>query len=407
MKIFRSLFVCVILVGLASCDVPHLNPLDPQNPDYSFGQIDGYVYSRPRDPLPKAKVTLKQQNISVETDSQGYYKIDGAKITDGIVFIEKEGLKKDSIRVLWNKQKSIRLEGKILDYTMGQIDGTVRAIAPSLKALSGVKVFWKNQNILITTDSQGNFSFNNIPYNNGWMFFEIEGYSKDSLFVELNSYVEKIKHLNNIYLNSIPLLNSLFIYAGVENRYQDDQKDTLYVQANISDAENDIDSVNVRSTSLNLNKKLKFNTKKNVYELIYFYGTKNSIPPIDDAIGKSFEIIVKDRLGKTFNIGLSTIKRVIRQEILFESPANGVIVSPKPVYRWYRFLPGFNFKYMMQIFTNENTPQLKWEKSDISKDDIEIIPNINLTPGDYYWVIWCIDDFQNRARSKPATFNVQ
>lgn len=323
MKIFRSLFVCVILVILAACEAPHSNPLDPNNPDSKIGQIDGYVVTQfqPQQPVPGVKIYWKNDGRSVLTDASGYFKIENIPIIDGTLTFEKDGYSKDSLNIKWNNQKKVHVDYKTL--------------------------------------------------------------------------------------NSIPLLNSLAIYSGVENRYQNDQRDTLYVKANISDLENDIDSISVRCTALNFEKKLNYNLQKNLYELNYFYGTKNSIPAIDNAIGKSFEIIVKDHLGKIFNIGSSTIKRVIRQEISFESPANGLVVNAKPVFRWNRFLPGFNFKYLVQVYTDENTPKLVWEKSDISKDDIELIPSINLTPGNYFWVIWCIDDFQNRTRSKPATFTVQ
>ncbi len=407
MKIIRSLFVCVILVGLASCDAPHLNPLDPGNPDFKFGQIDGYVKTQttPQQAIQNVVVYWKNDNVSTLTDINGYYKINNVNLTNGYLYFDKYGYSKDSVLVNWGNQKIIHLASKPLIATIGELDGYVKTQTTPQQAIQNVKIFWKNENISTLTDINGYYKINNVNLTNGYLYFDKDGYSKDSLLVNWGG--ENNVNIGIKSLNAIPQLNSILIYTGIENRYQTDQNDTLYVRANISDIENDIDSVNVRSTSLNFNKKLIFNTKKNLYELTYFYGTKNSIPPIDDAIGKSFEIIVKDRFGKTFNIGSSTVKRVIRQEILFESPANGVIVGAKPVFRWNRFLPGFNFKYMVQVFTEENTQQLKWEKSNISKDDIEVIPDINFTAGDYYWVIWCIDDFQNRTRSKPATFTVQ
>ena len=395
----------MFLFGLVlSCDAPRLNPLDPQNPDYNIGQIDGFVYSRPHDPLLIAKVTWKQQNISVETDSLGYYKIDEIEITNGFVYIEKEGFKKDSVRVSWNNQKSVRLEETILDYTTGQIDGTVRAAAPSLKTLSGVKVFWKNQNILITTNSQGNFGFNNISYNSGWMFFEIDGYSKDSLYVELSGQIGKVKHLNDIFLNSTPKLNVFQIFTSVKNDYPDKQIDSLFIKANVSDAENEIDSVFVRCTELNINKRLLFNSNSGFYEN-QFIPNDLGLNSLDEGIGQNFEIIVKDKSRKIFNVGFSTIKRVIRKNITFISPANLENVKKPIKFVWSRFLPGFNFSYTFQIYTDDKI--LVMQKENISKDEIEFSLALDLTPGVYYWVIWCVDDFQNRGSSLPASFVVQ
>ncbi|TSA27220.1 MAG: hypothetical protein D4R68_06000 [Ignavibacteriales bacterium] len=323
MKIIRSLIVFMVLLTVASCDAPKLNPLDPNNPDSGLGQFYGFVKTQviPQQAIVGVKVSWKNDNRMIETDVNGYYKLENLQMIDGTLYFEKDSYSKDSIKINWQNQKGINL-------------GT-------------------------TT------------------------------------------------LNAIPKLDNLVIYTSVENRYPDDQRYTLFVQASISDVENDIDSVNVLCTALNFNKQLKYNSQTRFYELSYPYGSKNSVPSIDDAIGKTFDIIVKDRLGKTFSIGTSTIKRIIKQEILFESPANGTTVGSRPVCRWNRFLPGFNFKYMVQIYTDETIPKLKWEKQNISKDDIEAITGISLPVGNYYWVIWSIDDFQDRTRSKPATFNVQ
>ena len=323
MKIFRSLFTIAVLLLVASCEAPRLNPLDPNNPDSKLGQFYGIVKTQ----------AIPQQ------------------------------------------------------------------------ALAGVKVSWKNNNRTLETDATGSYKLENLPMIDGTLYFEKDGYSKDS--IKINWQSQKIIDLGITSLNAIPKLDNLVIYTSVENRYPEDQRYTLFVQASISDVENDVDSVNVRCTSLNFNKQLIYNSQTRYYELSYAYGSKNSSPSIDDAIGKNFEIVVKDKTGKIFSVGSSTIKRIIKQEILFESPANGVTVGAKPVCRWNRFLPGFNFKYMVQVYTDETIPQLKWEKQNISKDDIEAIAETSLTTGNYFWVIWCIDDFQNRTRSKPATFNVQ
>jgi len=288
---------------------------------------------------------------------------------------------------------------------LGQLYGYVKTKSVPQQSIAGVKVTWKNDNRILETDATGFFKLENLPMVNGTLYFEKDGYGKDS--ARINWQNQKIIDLGTTTLNANPKLDNLLIYTSVENRYQEDQRYTLFVQASISDVENDIDSVFVRCIALNFNQQLIYNSQTRLYELSYPYGSKNSVPSIDDAIGKNFEIVVKDKVNKSFTVEASTIKRIIKQEILFESPANGATVGSKPVLRWKRFLPGFNFKYMVQIYTDETIPQLKWEKSNLSKDDIEALTEINLSVGNYFWVIWCVDDFQNRTRSKPATFTVQ
>jgi len=192
----------------------------------------------------------------------------------------------------------------------------------------------------------------------------------------------------------------------VLNRYPDSQSDSLFVKANISDAENDVDSVFVICADLNINKKLVLNPNSGYYENSFSPGDLN-LTYLDEGTGKNFKIIVKDRLHNIFDIGFSTIKRVIRKDVVFRSPANLEIVKKPTTFTWERYLPGFNFRYMFEIYTNTLPAVLVKRWTDIPKDAINFTPAVDLAPGEYIWVIWAVDDFNDRIRSFPASFVVQ
>lgn len=290
------------------------------------------------------------------------------------------------------------------DYHLAAIDGFVKKTAGTQQPISGVKVFWKNQSIVVETDASGYFKIDQILPQNGTIVFEKDGYSKDSVSISFEN--QKTQNLGTLFLNEIPQLKNLIFYTSVQNRYPDVQSFELFVKAQITDAENDVDSVFVRCTELNINKRLVLNSTTQFYENKFSPGDLN-LKSMDEGIGKNFSIIVKDRSKKTFNIDSATIKRIIKQDISFLSPANSETVSNRPKFIWKRFLPGFNFTYMFEIYTNETSPLLVIQKQNISKDEIEFTPSEDLPPGEYFWVIWCIDDFQNRSRSLPASFVVQ
>ncbi|MEW6701443.1 MAG: carboxypeptidase-like regulatory domain-containing protein [Bacteroidota bacterium] len=289
------------------------------------------------------------------------------------------------------------------DYKLVQIDGFVKTVTEPSKPIAGVKVYWKNQNILVETDAYGYYKIENLPMKDGTMVFEKEGYSSKDTLISLPQN-QKSKRVD-IFLNAIPKLDSLSIYTIVLNRYSV-RIDSIFVQAQVSDAEGDVDSVFIRSAELNFYRQLKFNSSKQFYRSGFSPFDLN-LPSIEEGIGKDFEIVVKDRKKQIFSIGVSNIKRIINQEVLPKSPLNKQIVGTKPTLMWYRPLLGFNFKYTVQIYTDEIAPVLIWEKQNIPKNDVETVPTINLIPGDYNWVVWIIDDYQNRSRSKPASFVVQ
>lgn len=293
-------------------------------------------------------------------------------------------------------------------YQLASIDGTILTASLPHQPIAGVKVFWKNQNLLVETDAAGKFLIDQLPPKQGWIYFEKDGYSNDSLPINLIN--QKSWHITDT-LNAIPKLDSLVIYTSVVNRYPTVQSDTLYVKAKISDAENDVASVFIRCTELSINKSLLFKSSSGYYENKFSTAELN-LNSMDEGIGKNFGISVYDRFGKEFKkIGFSTIKRTIRQDIIFKSPANLEIVKKPIKFVWNRFLPGFNFSYNFEIYTEGNSPKLVYGPTSFSKEKVEFtadIPDINNLPaGQYFWVIWVIDDFQNRARSLPASFVVQ
>jgi hypothetical protein len=61
----------------------------------------------------------------------------------------------------------------------------------------------------------------------------------------------------------------------------------------------------------------------------------------------------------------------------------------------------------LEIYTNEVAPVLIWQEKNIPKDKTAHTVDDVLPAGNYFWVIWAIDTFGNRSRSKPATFIVQ
>ena len=73
---------------------------------------------------------------------------------------------------------------------------------------------------------------------------------------------------------------------------------------------------------------------------------------------------------------------------------------------WRRFTPGFDFTYLLQIYTDELDEVLVWQ-TETDSEKIEFLSDANLSPGDYFWVIWAIDEFENRTRSKQASFIIK
>jgi hypothetical protein len=131
------------------------------------------------------------------------------------------------------------------------------------------------------------------------------------------------------------------------------------------------------------------------------------VDDLSELIGIKFDFIVKDVNGNEYLIGSEKLNRIIKEEMILESPIDYDSTSSKPILRWRRFIPGFKFKYQVEIYNDEFPPTVVWSKKDIDMDSTSVEVDSNLPSGNYFWVLWCVDQFLNRARSRPASFRVK
>ena len=288
--------------------------------------------------------------------------------------------------------------------TIHTITGTVETATVPFQPIQGVVITVKNTNYITQSNTAGNFAIELYDDASKVIYFEKEGYHIDSSSVIWGT--RKQTQLD-IHLNAQPKLDSVSFYSIVEFKYPDNTVTTLAAKAIVSDAEfDDIQNVTIENSYYNLHKNLSYNLAGNCYELTITASdllTSN----INGVIGKNFNIIVENSSGDSFIVGRTNIKRIIDQQPEFISPANNIdTITVGPTLRWKRFDTGFYFTYDVQVYTNEIWPVLVWEKKNIASTEIEVDVDIDLPVGEYFWVFWCIDEFQNRVRSKPASFIV-
>lgn len=294
------------------------------------------------------------------------------------------------------------------NYNISSINGTVKEDSYPFYAIKGVSVLWRNQNITVKTNSDGYYIIQNIKRVDGWLIFSSQKYNNDSVFI---SWKGKSNVTANFSLNARPVLDSLQLYSIILNRYQFNQDSKLFtaVQASDADGANDIDSVFISNQQIGLKSSLSYNPGTSFYDRTLSLSDLN-ISSLDVLIGQDFNILVKDLSGRIINVGSGTIKRVIKDEIEVISPINNDTVSQsfQPlILKWKRLTPGFQFSYLAQIYTNASPPELVWERDAIPSDSISISITQYLNPGEYFWVIWSVDSFLDRNRSKPASFTIR
>jgi len=281
--------------------------------------------------------------------------------------------------------------------------GTIKSISIPYPVITGVEVFWANQSLSSVTDATGKFAIEMVDARDGWLYLSKEGFAADSHFISWQG-TKEVNH--EFFLNALPVLDSLVQFSSILHRYPSLQIEQIDLRLKISDSDNDIDSVWASSTYLQEKYHITFNPTSHWYERTFSLFDLN-VENIESLVGYPFKITVRDLFSTIHTIGAGVLQRVIRQEILFETPSGNEITTPNPTLVWQAYDPGFDISYMVQIFTAEITPLLVWQQSGIDQSVTSLEVSTILPENEYFWVIWAIDVFGNRVRSKPASFTVQ
>jgi len=323
LRIIKKIVLLSIIIIISGCNAPRENPLDPNNPNSKVSSIEGYIKTEsvPRTPLSSVVISNQKGSIVAETNNAGYFEITSLEQDVAYLIFNKEGYKKDSIKINWDGEKKV--------------------------------------------------------------------------------YVES-------YLNQIPHLDSLRIYSIVMSRYSLPPLSQLVVKAKVSDSDKDMDSLIMQCESAGFSQYMTYNTNDKYYGCeTYLYDLP--VGNLEELIGKEIKIISRESKGELNVIGKGSLIRVISKAIDFISPSNYDTVSGRPVLKWYDYESGFSYYQNVEIYGYELdfSNVLVWSKSGISADSLSVEVDKDLPTGNYFWVIYCVDEFSNKIRSNPASFYIR
>jgi len=295
------------------------------------------------------------------------------------------------------------LDPKNPAYGYARVSGVVRTVSLPVEPVAQTVVYWQSGSEQILTDQQGIFELLLPTDRDGWLEFSHRDFHSDSVFVNWPANKElKV----DVYLNALPCLDSLAVYSVVLNRFPSFQKEQLIIESRINDRDNDIDSVRAIFYGETQGYHLPYNTTEKSFRR-EFSILDLGVISIEKLVGHPVQIGVTDIFSNFLIVGQGRLVRVIHDEVIFISPAADTTTGPRPTLVWQRFEPGFSFHYNVEIYTNEVAPQLVWAHRGLAMDQTTFTVDSELPDGSYFWVIWAVDTFGNRTRSKLADFNVQ
>jgi hypothetical protein len=363
------------------------------------GRVTSSVPSNP--PIANVSVYWANDHIYTTTDQNGDYLLSDIKNDDGMLIFQKDGIRADSVQITWAGANAIVQNMQL--HPMPSLQGHVKTTRVPPLAISGVKVTWKAAQQFTFTDAQGYYKFEEVSPDAGQLFFEKEGYKS---FTENIVWSENSVVTTDVFLNANPRLDSLTLYSIVEHNYGPRIVEQLNVFAYLDDEEDDIMSVFLQCSPLDINAELSYNVQHKRFERSFSVIDLN-INSMREVVGHDFSLMVLDDYDELYDLGAERIERVIIDEVEVDSPKNSDEVGNPVALQWQYFNPGFPFSYNIEVYTDDDfTQELVWHKEGVPSDSLSIIVDETLEPKEYVWMIWCVDEFSNRSRSKPGSFSV-
>jgi len=292
------------------------------------------------------------------------------------------------------------------DYTgNGALTGKALSYYQPFQPLSGIFIEILPSDISIKTSDKGDFQFSPIKKGAYQVVATHPDFAPDTQSVEVRCGRTVTV---TFHLDALPQVDSIHIYTEHISRWfptRDIFRAQLQCTVSDPDGLNDIDSVQVIIPEIAYRLALAFNPSGGQYQGII---DSDNLPSrkLHDLIGKQLFISCRDKVGFSTNSDPFTLTRIIDELPVAVSPSGNQTVGTQPEFSWQVPLIYFNHSFMLEIYNIEGSPTLFFQKKNIPMSDRTYTIENPLPAGEYYWVIWIIDEQGNRSRSKEARFTV-
>lgn len=289
----------------------------------------------------------------------------------------------------------------------GVLRGQVTTYYQPFLALSGVTIELSPQNLSTATDSDGLFSFREVPVGEYWVFARDPRYVKDSVRVLVQ---QETPQRLLFKLDALPQITS---FAGrtfhVGSLPPEEDVYFALFEAEVSDPDGlaDIASVVIELPALGLQDTMQVTAAAGLFDFRLF-GSELPQGELHAAIGYPIRLNVRDRLGSKANPKELILFRIIDQLPEASTPRDLQVVAARPRLSWRPMDLPFPFRYrarVTRVVGGINT--LAWESPALSELDSAVTVDRTLAGGEYRWTVSVIDEFGNTSTSAPAAFRVQ
>jgi len=300
------------------------------------------------------------------------------------------------------------------------LDTQAKNYLPAGKLFGRVTAFYRTDIILSAADislepegrhtlsgTDGTFEFKNLAPGNYTLNCRREGYRPDTVLTEIDAGSKEI----NFRLNALPYFEQIDLTTHHVSRWwpaEDSYFLRIKTQVRDEDGINEIDSVWFSAPSISFAETLFISNLNGIYEQTI---TEDQLPvsSLRQLEGKSIFLFCRDLVK---NIAVSDelfLPRLIQEVPLQISPSGLETINSFPLtFAWEQVFLPYTFTYKIEIYqVNFGFFSRIREITDISSVQNTYEMATALPAGDYFWLLYVVDEFGDTSSSKEAAFRVQ
>jgi len=276
----------------------------------------------------------------------------------------------------------------------------------SNNALPNATIRLKPGNRISITNGNGIYQFSDISPGNYSLIVSMDGFSSDTAEINIEKNIEV-----NFSLDSLPNFQNISVTTThITHWFPPDDIYTVVLEAAGYDGDGtgDIKDVWYRIEQINFSDTLqRVAPGSNIFR---GQAVASSLPVINlhELIGKPFMFFIEDIPGNNSVSSPHFISRIIEETPQLASPVGLAIISSFPItFRW-QAITNIQFPFTQKIEIYSIGLGLKVdEMSSIGSNMSEYIYSTPLSNGDYYWILYIVDELGNQSGSKEGSFRVQ
>ncbi len=288
----------------------------------------------------------------------------------------------------------------------GKIRGYIGAYYVPQQPVAGATVSLYPSGKSQFSGTDGSFEFNGLPAGQYKLKATQTGYRSDSVEITVNNDIQEIQ----LQLNAIPVIKKITLQTHHISRWwPSDDLYYLQIATEIEDADgaNEIDSawaeVPVDGSSFPLAR-----VDLNGIFTTSIVSQELSLPSLYHLQGRPIIARCRDFVGNQALSEKVYITRIIEQvpELIFPTGLANINTGPI-IFKWETLYLKFPFTLKIEIFQITLGVYNKiYEFSDLPSNANEFKFSQALDEGDYFWVLYIIDEYDDSSRSKEGAFRI-